>query len=89
MPLEMKRISKVSMPEQEVDVITDVFIDGGVVHLTIQYFHPTTKQGRRIHRKPNRSSFSEKYFLPELDAYIVQEAMSDLTDNRHSHDWVE
>ena len=61
----------------------------GKLRITIEYDHPTTGDHRSILRSPDRRSFSPKHFDKELDAYIVQEAMSDLTDNRHRYDWIE
>lgn len=80
----------VIMPSQEV-VITytceEVAI--GILTIIINYEHPTKGVARSILRQPSKHSFSQKYFEKELDTYVVQEAMSDLMDNRHSYDWVE
>jgi hypothetical protein len=80
----------VKMPSQ--DILLNVSVDYGVLNiidLIICYTHPTTGEYREAHRRPSKLSFSKKHFEKELDAYIVQEAMSDLTDNRHTLDWVD
>lgn len=90
---EDRRIIKVEMPSQT--IIIDSYINEtdvlGKLYLEIDiiYTHPDTKTLRNVHREPYKSSFSRKYFDKELETYIVQEAMSDLMDNRHAADWIE
>ena len=78
----------IKMPSQDILVTASVTYDN-TLNVAICYTHPTTGDSREIIRRPSKQAFSQKHFEKELDAYIVQEAMSDLTDNRHTHDWLD
>ena len=80
---------KIVMESQTVELRASVVEAGDDLDIRIAYTHPSTEEYRATQRKPRLRSFSQKYFEKELDAYIVQEAMSDLMDNRHSYDWIE
>lgn len=79
----------VHMPSQSISLVSSITHEKNSLEIVIFYTHPTTGIVREVGRKPAKSSFSNTYFDKELDAYIVQEAMSDLMDNRHSYDWIE
>lgn len=79
----------VMMPSQEVVIRYGYVGTNGNISITIEYEHPTQQAKRTVKREPHKSSFSQKHFQKELDAYVTQEAMSDLMDNRHTYDWVE
>jgi hypothetical protein len=83
------KVITIDMPSQK--VVLDVFINAETERIDIEivYMHPTLEINRVIKRCPERRSFSRKHFEKELDAYIVQEAMRDLTDSRHSYDWID
>jgi hypothetical protein len=83
------RIIRIDMPSQKLKLVATFIDNDPVLDIFITYDHPNTGHTRPVVRRPNKRSFSQKHFEKELDAYIVQEAMSDLTDNRHTHDWVE
>lgn len=92
--MELKHETKeiqVVMPSQTVVITCNVLPDlsMSLLNLDIKYDHPTTGIRRGFSRRPLKASFSQKHFDKELESYIVQEAMSDLTDNRHVYDWIE
>jgi hypothetical protein len=91
MTVHPDRTIKIEMPSQTLELYARVYErnQDGRLDVYIQYHHPTIDRDRETHRAPYKVSFSQKHFWKELDAYIVQEAMSDLTDNKHIHDWVE
>ena len=77
------------MPSQRLGVSYYCEEKGGTLVIDISYDHPTKQEVIDFVRQPLKRSFSQKYFEKELEAYVVQEAMSHLMDNRHTYDWVE
>jgi len=92
----------IKMPSQVIHIIASVYklhqragatYDEKELKIIITYFTPTMEKAEKpeiektIERYPRAMSFSEKHFDKELEAYIVQEAMADLTDKKHLTEW--
>lgn len=91
----------IKMPSQVIHIMASVYkmhrsdeiYDEKVLKIIITYFTPTTEKASKpeieetIERYPRIFSFSKKHFDKELEAYIVQEAMADLTDKKHLTEW--
>jgi hypothetical protein len=80
----------IKMPSQDIFLFASVDQkEITIINVEISYTHPTTGEFREVLRRPSKESFSMTHFEKELDAYIVQEAMVDLTDNKHVRDFIE